>query len=150
MGPATPKLVAGYLEAPVRTAKAHWPDDTVEVRFDGEVRQVLAADADVLADPPATDAVRLLGAFDPWLQVRDRDLLVPDATQRKDLWRTLGRPGAVLDGHEVVGTWRPRSKAETLRLQVDGWGVSELPALEVEAERLAAHRNQRFGGFVGS
>jgi hypothetical protein len=149
LGPATPKLVAGYLDAPVRTVKDRWPAGTTDVVLDGQVRSVLEADLDALADPPATSGVRLLGAFDPWLQTRDRELLVADEAHRKDLWRVLGRPGAVLSGHEIVGTWRPRSRGETLTLHVDLWGgAATLPGLDDQAERLAAHRRQRFGGFV--
>lgn len=40
-----------------------------------------------------------------------RELLVPDGARRADLWRTLGRPGTVLAGTEIVGTWRPRASA---------------------------------------
>ncbi len=149
LGPATPKLVADFLDAPVRTVRAHWPEDTVEVRVDGESRELLAVDAEVLEDPPVAEGVRLLGAFDPWLQVRDRELLVDDKARRKDLWRTLGRPGGVLVGHEVIGTWRPRSKGATLRLRVDIWDGGDLPeGLEEHAEHLAAHRGQDFGGWA--
>jgi hypothetical protein len=149
LGPTTPKLVAGYLDAPVRTVKDRWPAVTTDVVLDGQARSVLEADLDALADPPATSGVRLLGAFDPWLQARDRDLLVADEAHRKDLWRVLGRPGAVLSGHEVVGTWRPRSKGEALELHVEVWDGAPVPAgLEDQAERLAAHRGQRFGGFT--
>lgn len=149
LGPTTPKLVAGYLDAPVRTVKGQWPGDAVRVSVDGDPRDVLADDLDVLADPPPAVGVRLLGAFDPWLQVRDRDLLVADGPHRKDLWRVLGRPGAVLAGHEVVGTWRPRSRGDDLRLFVELWHGHDHPAgIDGQAEALAAHRGQRFAGFV--
>ena len=84
-------------------SKAHWPEDTVPVEVDGKALEILADDAAALADPPEATAVRLLGPFDLFLQGRDRELVVPDGSSRKDLWRVLGRPGGVLDGHEVVG-----------------------------------------------
>ncbi len=68
------------------------------------------------------------------------------ANHRKELWRTLGRPGAVLSGHEIVGTWRPRAAGSKLRLAVDAWGT--LPDLTEQAERLAAFRGVEFAGFV--
>jgi hypothetical protein len=148
LGPTTPKLTASYLDAPVRTVRAHWPGDVADVVLDGERRQVLVDDLDALRDPPTADGVRLLGAFDPWLQTRDRDLLVGDSRRRAELWRTLGRPGAVLRGHEVIGTWRPRSKGATLRLHVVVWdGSDPPPGTEEQAEQLASHRGQRFGGW---
>jgi hypothetical protein len=110
LGPSTPQLVAGYLDSPVREVKAHWPEDVVPVEVAGQSLDVLAGDLDGLIDPPTADTVRLLGPFDLFLQGRDRELVVPGAEARKDLWRTLGRPGGVLVGHELVGSWRPRSK----------------------------------------
>ena len=71
--------------------------------------------------PAGATAVRLLGPFDLFLQGRDRELVLPDAAARKDLWRTIGRPGAVLVGHEVVGSWRPRSSGKKLRIAVNLW-----------------------------
>ena len=88
----------------------------------------------------------MLGPFDLFLQGRDRELLVPDAARRKDLWRMLGRPGAVLSGHEIVGTWRPRASGSKLRLAVDAWGA--VPDLSEQAERLAEFRGAEFAGFV--
>jgi hypothetical protein len=149
LAPTTPRLVAEYLNAPVRTVRAHWPDDTIEVTLVDEARRVMADDVAALQDPPHDDRVRLLGAFDPWLQVRDRELLVADAAHRKDLWRVLGRPGALLRGAEIVGTWRPRSSGTKLRLQVEVWDSgTPTTAIEDEAQRLAAHRGQHFDGFV--
>jgi hypothetical protein len=148
LGPTTPKLVAEYLDAPVRTVRRHWPDDTVIVSLDGAQREVLEADLAVLRDPPPAEGVKLLGAFDPWLQTRDRDLLVDDAQRRKALWPVLGRPGAIwLDG-EVVGTWRPRSSGGRLSLRIERWdGRHGTPAgFEDQAESLAAHRGQRYAG----
>lgn len=151
LGPTTPKLAASYLDAPVRTVRAHWPEDVADVLLDGEQRQVLAEDLDALLDPPTASGVRLLGAFDPWLQTRDRDLLASDPDRRPELWRALGRPGGVLEGYEVVGTWRPRSKGTTLRLHVVMWDGSERPpGIEDQAELLAEHRDQRFGGWSES
>jgi hypothetical protein len=149
LAPTTPGLVAGFLDAPVRTVRAHWPADTATVTVDGEPHEVLEQDLPQLTDVPAATGVRLLGAFDPWLQVRDRELLVADPARRKELWPVLGRPGAVLVGHEVVGTWRPRSKGDRLRLFVDTWRGGDLPTgLDEQAERLATHRGQRFDGWA--
>jgi hypothetical protein len=148
LGPADPKLVAGYVDSPVKDTRARWPEDVVPVEVAGRRLDVLAADLDALSDPPETGGVRLLGPFDLFLQGRDRELVVPDQAARKDLWRTIGRPGGVLSGHEVVGSWRPRSTGKKLALAVTIWDGSKPPAgVEEEAERLAAHRGQAFQGF---
>jgi len=144
-GPATPQQAAQYLDAPVRDVRARWPDDAVEVRVDGDRRWALAADLDRLADGPAR-TTRLLGPFDPYLQTRDRALLVPDDARAEDLWRTLGRPGAVLVDGEVAGTWRPRKAGRRLAVQVHRWREVDVAALERQAEQLAAVRGAEPAG----
>jgi hypothetical protein len=149
LGPATPKLVAGFVDAPVREVAARWPEDVESVDVDGQRLDMLAEDAEALGGAEATGVVRLLGPFDLFLQGRDRELVVPDAGARKDLWRPLGRPGAVLAGDEVVGSWRPRASGKKLRLTVSMWNGGDLPTgLDVEAERLATFRGLSFDGYV--
>jgi hypothetical protein len=147
LGPSTHKQVAGYLDSPVKDARDHWPDDVSEVSVQGERRSILASDVDALASPPdVSGVVRLLGPFDLFLQGRDRELVVPEEAHRKDLWRVLGRPGGVLVGHQVLGTWRPRASGRKLRLAVNAW--APLPDLTEQAERLADFRGVQFAGFV--
>jgi hypothetical protein len=141
LGPATPKLVAGYLDAPVKDVQARWPGDAVEVDVDGERRWLLEEDLDLLGRP--FRGTRLLGPFDLHLQARDRALLVGDAVRAKDLWRTLGRPGGVLVDGEIVGTWRARKTGSAVRVEVapwDGADASTRRAVTEQAERLAAFR----------
>src|SRR5690606_20752771 len=85
LGPATPGHVAACLEAPGADVRAHWPEDAVGVRVDGEKRGLLASDRGAV-DAPASPVVRLLGPFDPFLQAQDRPLLVQDAARRKLVW----------------------------------------------------------------
>jgi hypothetical protein len=149
LGPATPKHVAGYLDAPVADVRARWPQDAVEVSVDGQTRWVLAADAGRLAAGPAA-TTRLLGPFDLYLQARDRPLLVDDPAHAKALWPVIGRPGAVLSDGDIIGTWRPRTSGATLRLRVRLWGTaspSVRGAVAEQAERLAAHRGVRLSGI---
>ncbi|MEU5725573.1 winged helix DNA-binding domain-containing protein [Micromonospora sp. NPDC047738] len=142
LGPATPKHVADYLDAPVKDVKAHWPSDSVEVSVAGETRWVLSSDADRF-DAPRPRLVRLLGPFDLFLQAKDRPLLVEAPAQAKALWPVLGRPGAVVANGEIAGTWRPRQSGKKLTVQVQLW--SSVPArtraaIAEQADRLAAHR----------
>lgn len=142
LGPATPKHVAGFLDAPLADVRAHWPDDAVEVHVDGERRWLLRDDVGLLG--PAPELVRLLGPYDLYLQaVKDRELLLADPARRKGLFPVIGRPGAVLSGGEVVGTWRPRKTGKRLRLELDLCGEVDRDALQEQAERLAEHRGAR-------
>lgn len=149
LGPGTPALVAGYLDSPVKEVKARWPEDVVPVEVEGQRLDLLAEDLDRLRAEPRHRGVRLLGPFDLFLQGRDRELVVPDAAARKDLWRTLGRPGGVLVDGDLVGSWRPRSTGKRLRLAVTIWTGGSLPdGLAEQGERLAALRGQAFDGFA--
>ena len=142
LGPATPKHVADYLDAPVKDVKARWPQDVVEVTVDGETRWLLVADEAALASAGST-ATRLLGPFDLFLQAKDRATLVPDAARAKELWPVLGRPGAVLVDGELVGTWRPRKSGTRLTVTVQPWQkltAATADAVVEQAERLAAYR----------
>jgi hypothetical protein len=149
LGPATPKLVADYLDAPVKDVQAAWPSDVVEVSVDGQTRWALAADREALPAGPAQGA-RLLGPFDLLLQGRDRSLLVGDPGRAKQLWPALGRPGALLVDGAIAGTWRPRTSGAKLRIEARLWLA--LPrrsraALAEQAERLAGHRGVTLSGI---
>ena len=152
-GPTRARDVAAFLDAPVKEIKAHWPADATEVFVDDtaavgrpDPRFVLADDLDALtaAVPvgfPRT--VRLVGPYDPYLQLRDRELLVADEGRRKDLWPVLGRPGAIVADGEVIGTWRPRTSGRNLTLRIDPWEPlhpRDRALAEAQAERLATHR----------
>jgi hypothetical protein len=146
LGPSTPQLVAGFLDAPVTDVKARWPDDVVEVDLDGQRRWLLADDVELLRAPPAT--TRLLGPYDLYLQGKDRPLLVDDRVRAKALWPVIGRPGAVLVDGEVAGSWRPRTKGGRLRLEVVLWSAGRTARTGVadQAERLAAYRGVGLAG----
>lgn len=140
LGPATPKDVATFLDAPLAEVRAHWPEEAVRVDVAGREAWALPDTATV---PVPEDLVRLLGPFDLLLQGRDRDVLVPERDRHKALWPTLGRPGAVLVGTDVAGTWRPRASGKRFELRLDLWRPLPPPIRELverEAERLAAHR----------
>jgi hypothetical protein len=150
LGPATPKVVAEYLDAPARDVTAHWPEDATEVSVGGERRWILAEDEGRLRDGPAT-TTRLLGPYDLYLQLRDRLSLVDNPARAKALWPVLGRPGAVLRDGEVAGLWRPRQSGKRLGLAVTWWGRASAAlraAVEEQAERLAAYRGVALGAIT--
>ncbi|MBD0323970.1 MAG: winged helix DNA-binding domain-containing protein [Aldersonia sp.] len=152
-GPAGPREVAAYADAPIAAVKAHWPSDTVRVHVDGHGDgEILAEDAAAAAaGPERAGRVKLLGAFDPWLQLRDREFLVPDAARAKDLWRTLGRPGAVVRDGEVIGTWRPRTSGGRFTLIANPWTKWSrvvTDAVGEQAELLARYRGAKLSGVT--
>src|SRR5215211_2865692 len=148
LGPATPNDVAAFLDSPVAEIKAHWPKDAVEVSVDGRQGWILGEVGGIEHD---RELLRLLGGFDLFLQAKDRDLIVPDTSRHKELWPILGRPGAVLSGTEIAGTWRPKTSGKQFTLRLDLWTTLSKrngKRLELETERLAAHRGMELAGIV--
>src|SRR5207244_8187745 len=84
-----------------------------------------------------TSTARLLPSGDTFflLQGADRELLVPEADRRRELWTPRVWPGAVLVGGEIVGTWRRAEATVTIQ----SWRLlsrAERDFVEVEAESL--------------
>jgi hypothetical protein len=70
---------------------------------------VLTSDEPIVRAAPGPAApARLLPSGDTYflLQGRDRELLVPDAARRRELWTPRVWPGGLLVDGEIVGTWR--------------------------------------------
>ncbi|GGJ99880.1 hypothetical protein GCM10010123_32200 [Pilimelia anulata] len=156
-GPATPKEVAAFLDAPLRDVQRLWPDDAVPVSVRDDPRRglaMLADDLPALADAtPVRGELRLVGPYDAYLQGRDRDLLLPDGTRHKTLWAVIGRPGGVLVDGEVAGVWRPRTSGKRFALAVQWWRPASAAldrALAAAGERLAAFRGVSFTGLAES
>src|SRR5262249_37293327 len=99
---------------------------------------ILASDEPVFRAAPGPPApARLLPSGDPYFLLHgvDRELLVPDAALRGELWPPRVWPGAVLVAGEIVGTWR-RDQA---KLTIQGWRRltrAERDAVEAEAASL--------------
>jgi len=151
-GPASPGDLAALVGTSVRALRPALPEDLAPVDVDGRralaTPPVLALLADPGVEERAVRSVRFLPPGDPWLQSRDREVTVPGASARREVWRVLGSPGAVLAGVEVVGTWRakagPRRAAgrrDDVTVTPTGALAGEVrAALQDEARRLAVAR----------
>jgi hypothetical protein len=141
--PATDADIAGFLGT-TRAVTAPDRPAAVPVAVEGREGLVAEADLDALHAARRGAVVRLLPPSDPYLQGRDRELLVPDPAHRKQIWTSLGAPGVVLSGLDVIGVWRPTMKGKRLEVAVtairplDG---GERAAVAAEAERLAVVRD---------
>ncbi len=86
--------------------------------------------------PEPTAQARLLPSGDAYflLQGADRELLIPNADRRSELWTSRVWPGAVLLDGEIVGIWRRAKDVVTIR----SWRRLSRPEREgVEAEAAA-------------
>lgn len=79
---------------------------------------ILSRDEPLFRSAPGPAApARLLPSGDTWylLQGADRELLVPDARQRRALWTSRVWPGAMLVEGETAGTWRRAGHVVTIQ-----------------------------------
>ena len=99
---------------------------------------ILAGDEPLLrASAHRAAGVRLLPSGDTYslLKAGEREVLVPDARHRRELWTPRVWPGALMVEGELVGTWR-RAEAN---VGIQPWrelSAAERDAVEAEAESL--------------
>jgi Winged helix DNA-binding domain len=140
-GPGTPAYFArwaGVGRAEARAAFELLAGELTPVRTPLGEAWLLAADEPV-AQTPAGDAApaRLLPSGDAYylLWGTERELLVPDAQRRSELWTTRVWPGAVLVRGEIVGVWRRSAAKITIdlwrRLSSAEWAAAEAEALSL-------------------
>lgn len=91
--------------------------------------------------------MRLLPPRDPYTQARDRGTIV-DPNLHREIWKTVGDPGAVLAQGKVVGTWRPRKRGSRLTLTLKTAG--SLAARHQEQVRDEADQIARLRGASSS
>ena len=140
-GPATPEAFGGWSGIGGRSAVVAFDalgESLTPVRTPVGEAWILSQDEAVFrARPGLTAPARLLPSGDSFflLQGDDRELLVPDATRRRELWTSRVWPGALLVDGEIAGTWRRAGAA----LSVQAWrplSPAERDAVEAEAASL--------------
>jgi hypothetical protein len=144
-GPATRSAAAGFVGTTKTAVGQMWPDGLAEVRVDGKAAYLPAERLSELENPPEPDLVRLLPPLDPFIQARDRDVLVPDKARQKEIWKIIGNPGVVLADGELAGTWRTKASGQK-RLDFTINQFETLPpaarkAADAEAARVTAARD---------
>ncbi len=143
LGPATPTQVANYLDVRRADLDDAWPDDLIEITVGRTTTWLPAECRRAFEKAEAPELVRLLSGFDPYLQARDRDLIVPTKSRHKALWPVLARPGAVFVDGEIAGTWRPKAAGKKLTVVLDLFSPQSAAVreqIDAEAERVAAVR----------
>ena len=145
-GPSTPALLAEWLGCSPAQARL-WNSVAQElepVSVEGKARWFLSADRDALAHPCGPqERLLLLGPHDPYLDTRDRDVLLPDKALQKLVWRTVGNPGAVVLDGRISGVWTARTVRDRLELSVTAWqafSARQQSMLEIRAQEYAAFR----------
>lgn len=136
-GPASPGEAAEFAGTARAVVDRTWPADLVPVDVEGKTRYLPADRLDALSNPPEPDVVRLLPPLDPFIQARDKTLLVPDPLRRKEVWKMLGNPGVLVADGDIAGTWRAKSSGAKLTITLTAFDPLR-PAAREEAEAEAA------------
>jgi hypothetical protein len=138
LGPGNPEAFrawAGVKEGEARAAFDSLRESLIEVRTPIGDAWILARDEPAIRERPGPQAAaRLLPSGDTYFLHwgAGRELLVPDAARRAELWTSRVWPGALLVDGEIVGTWR-RARAD---LSIRSWrrlDGAERDAVEAEA-----------------
>lgn len=146
-GPATRVDFAAWTGSSPQQAARLWKtvqSELVPVNKAGKTAYLLEQDVPALqqAAPPETPLL-LLGGHDPYLDARDRGLLLEEAALQRQVWRTVANPGVILYNGRVAGIWKARTVRDCLDVTLIPF--EPLPAgadaqLTREAERYAAFR----------
>ena len=147
-GPTQVSDFQSWLGCSPRQAKRLWggiEDELAPVELDGKRRWVLAEDLNLLSQGEEGERLLLLGSHDPYLDLRDRELILPDKARQRQVWKTVGNPGAVLLGGRVIGLWTVRTRGENLDVSVTLFEPLS-PAQRSRLEELA----QGYAAFRGS
>jgi hypothetical protein len=140
-GPATAAAFARWAGIRPAAASAVFEElaaTLTPVRTPAEDAWILAEDETAFQTQPRPPApARLLPSGDAFYLAwgTDREILVPEAKRRPELWTSRVWPGALLVGGEIAGVWR-RSAAD---ISLDAWrrlSTAEREAVEAEATSL--------------
>ena len=138
LGPSTPASFARWAGVQRAAANAVFQElngTLTPVRTPVGDAWILAEDEPVFhAQPRPPAPARLLPSGDAFYLAwaTDREILVPEARQRSELWTSRVWPGAILVGGDIAGVWR-RAAAD---ISFDVWrrlSKTEREAVEAEA-----------------
>ena len=145
-GPSTAGCFQQWLGSSPRQAKRLWQavgEEMEPVETELGRRYALAQDIPELrAGGAAEDRLLLLGPHDPYLDLRDRSLILADKGRCREVWQTVSNPGAVLRAGRVIGVWRARAAGGKLELSASLW-----EPLRPEERRQLAELGEAYAAF---
>ena len=157
-GPSTPSHMAAWLGCTPRQARRMWDtvaDELESAKILGKKAFFLASDRQALESPaPLKRDLVLIDAHDPFLDQRDRQILQPEKSFHRRIWRTVANPGAILYRGEVIGIWNAKKQKNGLDFVIELWKIPDHSGeteaslerkLSQQAEAYAAFRKQKVG-----
>ena len=153
-GPATPRAFADWLGSTPAQTKRLWrqiEEELEPVTATGKKAFILQADRESFRRADTEEALLLLGPHDPYLDIRDRAILLEDTAAQRQVWRTVGNPGVILKGGKIIGIWKTRIQRENLSVSTTLWEPLSAPEqreLERQMEGYASFRGLALQGIA--
>ena len=153
-GPATLRAFADWLGSTPAQAKRLWQqieEELEPVTAAGKKAFILQADRESFRCADTEEALLLLGPHDPYLDIRDRAILLEDTAAQRQVWRTVGNPGVILKGGKIIGIWKTRTQRENLSVSTTLWEPLSAPEqreLERQMEGYASFRGLALQGIA--
>ena len=153
-GPVTPRTFAEWLGSTPAQAKRLWQqieEELEPVTAAGKKAFILQADRESFRCADTEEALLLLGPHDPYLDIRDRAILLEDTAAQRQVWRTVGNPGVILKGGKIIGIWKTRTQREKLSVTTTLWEPLSSPEqreLERQMEGYASFRGLALQGIA--
>ena len=153
-GPATLRAFADWLGSTPAQAKRLWQqieEELEPVTAAGKKAFILQSDRESFRCADTEEALLLLGPHDPYLDIRDRAILLEDTAAQRQVWRTVGNPGVILKSGKIIGIWKTRIQREKLSVTTTLWQPLSAPEqreLERQMEGYASFRGLALQGIA--
>ena len=109
---------------------------------------MLSDDLPALLAAEEGEEVKLLGAHDPYLDLRDRIVILDNQALHKMVWQTVANPGVVLKGGRIIGHWKTNMQKKQMHLTITLYekvSASQQKQLEQMSQEYAAFRGRVIG-----
>lgn len=153
-GPATPRAFADWLGSTPAQAKRLWQEIEAElepVTAAGKKAFILQSDRESFRRADTEESLLLLGPHDPYLDIRNRAILLEETAAQRQVWRTVGNPGVILKSGKIIGIWKTRTQRENLSVSTTLWEPLSAPEqreLERQMEGYASFRGLALQGIA--
>ncbi|MDL2325334.1 winged helix DNA-binding domain-containing protein [Ruminococcaceae bacterium OttesenSCG-928-A16] len=139
-GPTTVDCFASWLGCSPKQARRLWgtvEKELLAVQVEGKTRYLLAAEKERLQLAQSDDErLLLLAPHDPYLDLKDRTIILENAALHKEVWKYVANPGVVLKGGQIIGRWKNKKLKEELDFSIQMW-EGALPAEQAQLKQLA-------------
>lgn len=154
-GPATVDSFMNWLGCSKAQALRLWnavSEETETVLSCGKPCLMLQADMeDLLSGKQEEEKLILLGPHDPYLDIKDRTVILENKSLHPLVWKTVANPGVVLKGGRIIGIWKTKTLKNKLDLSIrllEPLSVPEQKMLKDLAEQYASFRMLALRNFI--